>query len=248
MSPSFPWPQGKRAALSLSFDDGRPSQLSEGISLLDRLGVQATFYLNAPKLDAAQVPLWKAAHARGHEIGNHTCSHPCSGNFDWSRHNAIEDYTLERMEGEIVDCNTRLEAMLGVKPRTFAYPCGQTHVGRGQGVKSVVPLVAKHFKAGRAYFSEEPNEAAYVDLCLLGAEACDSVAFEAMKKGVDRAVETGRWLILAGHEMSARPGFQVTEISELEKLLNYVKDPALGIWCATVEAVAGHILSRRQAA
>jgi len=37
----------------------------------------------------------------GHEIGNHSLYHPCSGNFSWSRHKALEEYTLQKMMTEL---------------------------------------------------------------------------------------------------------------------------------------------------
>ena len=42
----FQWPQGKKMAISLTFDDARLSQPDLGIPLLDRYGVKATFYLS----------------------------------------------------------------------------------------------------------------------------------------------------------------------------------------------------------
>jgi hypothetical protein len=41
----FEWPNGKKAAISLSFDDGRSSQVQGGTALLDQFGVKATFYV-----------------------------------------------------------------------------------------------------------------------------------------------------------------------------------------------------------
>ena len=41
----FRWPDGKRAAVSLSFDDARPSQVDTGLAVLARLGARATFYV-----------------------------------------------------------------------------------------------------------------------------------------------------------------------------------------------------------
>ncbi len=41
----FSWPEGKRAAVSLSFDDARESQVISGTRLLDQYGVKATFYV-----------------------------------------------------------------------------------------------------------------------------------------------------------------------------------------------------------
>ena len=42
MSNTF-WPEGKTAALSLTFDDARLSQVDQGLPLLDSYGVKATF-------------------------------------------------------------------------------------------------------------------------------------------------------------------------------------------------------------
>src|SRR5207247_3703239 len=39
------WPDGSRAALSLSFDDARPSQVSRGLDILERLEVRVTFFV-----------------------------------------------------------------------------------------------------------------------------------------------------------------------------------------------------------
>jgi peptidoglycan/xylan/chitin deacetylase (PgdA/CDA1 family) len=43
---SFKWPDGKRAAVSLSFDDGRLSQIDTGLALLKKLGLKVTFFVN----------------------------------------------------------------------------------------------------------------------------------------------------------------------------------------------------------
>ncbi|WP_269013696.1 polysaccharide deacetylase family protein [Aquirufa nivalisilvae] len=45
-SQNFNWPQGKKMALSLSFDDARGSQVTQGTPLLNQYGVKATFFLN----------------------------------------------------------------------------------------------------------------------------------------------------------------------------------------------------------
>ena len=44
MSDNF-WPEGKKTALSLTFDDARLSQVDQGLPLLDAYGVKATFYV-----------------------------------------------------------------------------------------------------------------------------------------------------------------------------------------------------------
>ena len=65
------WPDSKRVALSLSFDDARYSQLALGIPVLDKHDVKATFYVSIQPMKEKAAE-WKAVAANGHEIGNHT--------------------------------------------------------------------------------------------------------------------------------------------------------------------------------
>src|SRR3712207_2828818 len=67
----FPWPAGKKAAVSLSFDDARLSQIDTGMALFARYGVQATWYVSLPNVEQ-RLSGWRDAVAEGHEIGNHT--------------------------------------------------------------------------------------------------------------------------------------------------------------------------------
>jgi len=46
----FHWPQGKRAAISLTFDDARASQVDNGIPILDEYSVKATIYFSIKSL------------------------------------------------------------------------------------------------------------------------------------------------------------------------------------------------------
>src|ERR1700680_1087128 len=68
---TFRWPEGKRVAVSLSFDDARTSQIDVGVALLDRFGVKATFYVNPPRMQS-RLDGWKKVARSGHEIGSHT--------------------------------------------------------------------------------------------------------------------------------------------------------------------------------
>ena len=49
----FAWPEGKRAAVSLSFDDARASQVDTGTALLNRYDVKATFLVRGAGRGAA---------------------------------------------------------------------------------------------------------------------------------------------------------------------------------------------------
>jgi len=243
-TPSAFWPAGIRAALSLTFDDARWSQTANGFPLFDAHGIKATFFVSL-KLMEQKLDAWRRAIAKGHEIGNHTTTHPCTGNFTFARHNPLEEYTLERMEQEeLLYANAAIEKLLGVRPVTFAYPCGQTFVGRGEQVRSYVPLIAKHFLAGRGFMGESDNDPAFCDLAQVLARDGDGAGFEQMKAWLDGAAQQGRWLILAGHDIGAG-GRQTTLAGELEKLCRYAKDPANGIWVDTVAAIGGYVRKNR---
>jgi peptidoglycan/xylan/chitin deacetylase (PgdA/CDA1 family) len=238
-SAPFPWPPGKRAAVSLTFDDARTSQVTVGTGLLDQYNVKATFYV-VPSGVAQRLEGWKKAVSSGHEIGNHSLNHPCTGNFAWSRPYALEEYTLEKMRNESTEANGRIHELLGVKPEVFAYPCGQTFVGRGVNTKSYVPLVAELFISGRGWLNEGPNDPAFCDPAQITGMEMDGKEFEQILPLLEKARETGQWLVLAGHEMG-EGGPQTTRMAMLKKLLQYAQNPANGLWIAPVGTVAKYI-------
>jgi peptidoglycan/xylan/chitin deacetylase (PgdA/CDA1 family) len=243
-APPFKWPDGKRAALSLSFDDARASQVEGGMALLDRYGVKATFYVQPPGVED-KLEGWKRAVANGHEIGNHSLYHPCSGNFAFSRKTPLEDYTLERMRQELLEANARIKDLLGVKPESFAYPCGETFVGRGLKTQSYVPVAASLFTSARGWRSETANDPNYVDLDQLMGIESDGKDFEQILPLLVNARMSGRWLVLAGHEMG-RGGVQTTRLAMLEKLIQYALAPENGVWIAPVGTVARYVRAARK--
>lgn len=241
----FPWPAGKRVAVSLSFDDARASQVTAGLDVFEKHGAKVTFFVN-PRSVEKQMEGWKRAVRLGHEIGNHSTSHPCSGNFSWSRKNALEDYTMQRMESDFAAASKEIERLLGVKAATSAYPCGSKFVGRAEQTQSYVPLMAKMFIAARGFRDEAANDPAYCDFSqLLGVES-DGMSFEQMRDAVRKAEGEGGWLVLAGHEIGGK-GNQTTEIATLEKFLAYAADPANGVWLERVDTVARYIRQHRPA-
>jgi len=236
---TFPWPEGKRVAVSLSFDDAHPSQADAGLSILGRHQVRATFYV-MPVAVQKNLDAWKRVRDAGHEIGNHTLTHPCSGNFQWSRARALEDLTLDQMRTDIAAADVEIHRLLGVRPATFAYPCGQTFVGRGVERRSYTPVIAEHFVAGRGFRQEVHNDPSYCDLAHVGAFDFDETTFAHFLARL-RTAETERgWLVLAGHEVSVA-GRQSVLAETLDAVCRHCCEPANGIWIETMAAVAAYI-------
>ena len=238
------WPGAAKMALSLSFDDGRESQVTNGLPVFARHEARVTLYV-VPSAVEPCLDAWKKAVAAGHEIGSHSVTHSCSGNFPFARAKALEDHSIPRMRAELVESNARIAALLGVTPRTFAYPCGQTFVGRGTQTHSYVPVVAELYLAGRGWLDESANDPAFVDLAQVFGVEMDGKDFSQIRPLLDEARTRGAWLVLAGHDIGTA-GRQTTRVAMLDELLAYARDPANGIWLATVAEAADHISRERQ--
>ena len=236
------WPNDATVAVSLSFDDARESQVLNGTEIFDRYGIKATFYV-VPSAVKKQLDGWKKAVASKHEIGNHTLTHPCTGNFGWSRNNALEDLDIDKMEYELLECNRQVKELLGIDCKVFAYPCGQKFIGRDTQTRSYVPLVATHFNTGRGWMDEAPNDPFFYNRAQLTCIESDGKTFEQLVSVIDAARKTGAWVIFGGHEIDKK-GAQTTRVKVLEKLLKYATDQRNGIWIAPVGEVEQYIRSK----
>ncbi|WP_239447664.1 polysaccharide deacetylase family protein [Pseudoalteromonas sp. MM17-2] len=243
----FSYPNGKLNAISLSFDDGRHSQVDVGMAILDKYQVKATFYAQ-PESIAERLAQWQAAINNGHELGNHTSHHLCSGNFEWLRKKglSLEQTTLAWLENDIKEANHYFKKHLGVTPRAFAYPCGHTFVGRGKDTQSYVPLVATLFDTGRTWNDETANNPNFTDFAQLTGIRIDGLRFAQIKELLERYRDNNSWIILAGHNIGQRGPYTV-DTQALEQLLAYINDPDNGFWVGTVSEVADYVRSNRKA-
>ncbi len=71
------WYGGRRAALSIRFDDSHPSHLATAMPILEEYGYRGTFMINPGAADyQSRKKDWESCARRGeHEFGNHTMRH-----------------------------------------------------------------------------------------------------------------------------------------------------------------------------
>jgi peptidoglycan/xylan/chitin deacetylase (PgdA/CDA1 family) len=126
-----PWPDGKRAAVVLTYDDTLVSQLDIAIPALDATGLKGTFFLIGSKITPEQIARWRSAAAEGHELGNHTIRHACPhANYPPAKKiDTSETYDVDTMLTEIRTMNTMLTAIDGKLQHSYATPCGQHLAG-----------------------------------------------------------------------------------------------------------------------
>jgi peptidoglycan-N-acetylglucosamine deacetylase len=116
-----------RRAIALTFDDGPSESTPELLDVLDQHGAKATFFQCGAHV--ARLPaIARQVAARGHEIGNHTYSHP---NFAFK--------TPSFMRREIARTQRIIAQSARVTPRWFRAPYGVRWPGLG-GVQKELSL------------------------------------------------------------------------------------------------------------
>ncbi|GAC1433583.1 MAG: hypothetical protein NVSMB65_07480 [Chloroflexota bacterium] len=246
-----PWPEGCQGAVSLTFDDGLHSQLTTALRVLDEYGLQATFYLN-PRDGDDGVPWlerlapWRKAAGRGHEIGNHSLTHPCSQNFAFvGGRRGLESMTLADVENDILEAERRLRQGIPEQTmRSYCYPCYQDFVGTGAHRQSYVPVVARHFVAARGR-GETANDPENCDLHALWSWPVERMTGAELVGLAERAAAEGRWAILTFHGIGAGH-LPVAEV-DLRELAASLARHRGRIWTAPVATVAGRVAAWRAA-
>jgi hypothetical protein len=150
------------------------------------------------------------------------------------------------MQHELVEANEQIEGLLGQTPKVYAYPCGQTFVGKGVHTQSLVPLISEMFIAGRGWMDEAPADPYYADLAQLTGMEMDGKSFDELLPLIESASKNGQWLVLAGHD-TQDSGNQTTYLTMLRELSVYVNDPKNGVWIAPIGTIAQYVKEKREA-
>lgn len=100
--------------VALTFDDGpHPVYTPKILEILRRYNVKATFFLIGKRVE--QFPqIAQQIISEGHEVGNHTYSHP----------NDLPKENWDKVRSEIEKCSTAIERVTGVRPKLFRPPKG----------------------------------------------------------------------------------------------------------------------------
>lgn len=238
------WPDACEAAVSLTFDDGMPSQLDRAIPILAEHNLKGTFYVNPRGEDwLKNLEPWRAVAHAGHEVGNHTVNHPCSCAFKDTRDGGLEQMTLADIELEIAEGKRRIaEAIPEQTACTFCYPCYHAHVGEGPTRQSYVPVVAGYHTAARGK-GDEANHPVTADLHHLYSFPVERLAVSEMIGLVENAVAKKRWTILTFHGI-LEGHLSVSEVDFIG-LCQHLSRNKHRIWTAPVITASDRIRSWR---
>jgi peptidoglycan/xylan/chitin deacetylase (PgdA/CDA1 family) len=241
-SKSLPW-KNKQAAIVLTYDDGLNQHLTNAIPILNKNDLKATFYIADFGNLREQIPAWRAAAIKGHELANHTIYHPCIGNRpgrEWVKpDNDLNNYTVRRITDEIKTMNTILKAIDGKTKRTFAYPCSDTKIGD----TAYITGVKNEFVAVRAVRNEMPT-IDKVDLYNLPCYMVNGETGDKLIALVKQAVEKKAMLIFLFHGVGGGNSLNVS-LEAHAQLLQYLKQNQKELWIAPMLDVAEYVKDYR---
>lgn len=183
--------------IAISFDDGpHPFFTNQILALLEKYKVKATFFMIGSNV-ALYPTVAKAVYAAGHEIGNHTYTHP-----------HMKKTSLSELKDEILRTESILSAQGIPKPKLFRPPEGfrseeQLGVIEEAGYRTIIWSLDTHDWQGR-----EPGE--IVSVVLSGIQGGDVLLFHdyTVKKNTITALERLIPQLL-------KDGYEFVTISEL---------------------------------
>ena len=111
-APAAPTPANPGKVIALTFDDGPGPYTAQLLDILDQHGAKATFFLIGSKV-SAQADVLRRMHARGHQLGNHSWSHP-----------ELPKLPIDQVAGEIDRTNDAIKQATGIKPTVMRPPYG----------------------------------------------------------------------------------------------------------------------------
>ena len=107
-----PAPTTGNKVIALTFDDGPGPYTAHLLDILDQYGARATFFLIGSKV-SGQASVVRSIQARGHQLGNHSWSHP-----------ELPKLSVDQIAGEIDRTNEAIRQATGVKPSILRPPYG----------------------------------------------------------------------------------------------------------------------------
>lgn len=144
--------------VAMTFDDGPHPELTPRLlDLLKSKNIHATFYLIGQNA-AAYPEIVKRIVAEGHEVGNHTYTHP-----------ALSKSSQARVQSEMEKTNAAIFAASGVYPKTMRPPYGATNA-------SVNKLLSENYNFKVIMWSVDPLDWKYRNASRVSSEIAKAKA------------------------------------------------------------------------
>lgn len=220
------YPQDRKAALSLTFDDGFQGEVNDTLEILDPLGLKGTFFIIPEGMGdgvdrSARFISWdraKQMHADGQEIGTH-------GLTKIKLHEAADDQLDQLINGSrqtIID-------RIGVTPISYAAPGGSN----ASDPRVKAKILDKHFfiRIGTIPYGNRPNR---------------PWSDEATRAKLQDAIKTGQWHTAVIHSIVG--GYTPFDSKDaFREHCEWLKSQDEVLWVAPMGVVGRYVRTRKNA-
>jgi peptidoglycan/xylan/chitin deacetylase (PgdA/CDA1 family) len=208
--------------VTLSFDDSWLSQYVTALPVLQNAGLKGTFYLTTQPMQEAWPDFMSPAQAKdialkGHEIADHTVTHP-----------HLPQLSQAKINNEIKNSKTYLENLTGMSVTTIAYPYGELN----NTVKNLVKQAGYTSARGTDDTTLTLTSTDKYDLKSQCYENTQTLA--SVKAEIDAAKANKQWFILCFHEIKTdTTDLNTITPSNFQQIVDYIK--STGIKVTTVK-------------
>ncbi|MFA6088009.1 polysaccharide deacetylase family protein [Mucilaginibacter sp.] len=238
-----PWFNNKKAAVTLTFDDGIPGQYHIALPLLNQYGFKSTFFVAVKIINDQKISwdLLNQASLAGHEIANHALTHP-----------HFIKIPLDTIAFESIESNKYIDKYIpGKKVITHAYPFGEGG-GNTEKDKGIRQTVSKYFIGARAT-KNKPYAYNKYDFALTNDDyyninsqmITDSASMADFGKNIDETIAIGGWFCPTYHGIA--DGWIITPGDVFEKHLIELDKRKADLWIAPFKNVIQYHKERNSA-
>jgi peptidoglycan/xylan/chitin deacetylase (PgdA/CDA1 family) len=221
-----PWPGFRSCAISYTFDDGCSGQFSKAIPIFDEFGYKLTLFTVTN-----WVGNWnnlKNAAINGHEVANHTLSHP-----------KLDTMAIEAQKTEIKTSNDLINSRVTTqKSVTMATP----YCAKGNDSLAATFFIAVRGCQG---FVEPntPGNFMNVSSVICGDQGTVKKTIDFKNKANSAASSKG-WLVYLIHGVDNDGGYSPLSSDTLRQSLAYLKENEHKFWVTTFGNAARYIKER----
>jgi len=220
------WYDFKQSAVSFTFDDNTPNQISVALPLFDQYDYKMTFF---PVINWG--PNWtalKTAAQNGHEIASHTVSHT-----------DLSTLTNDQQINEFKNSQDAINAQIdGEQCLTIAYPyC----------ISGISSITEKYYIAARgcsgSIVSKTPSNFMNISSFVCGSQGSIQRSSDFSDKAKS-AVRLQGWTVFLIHAVDDEAGYSPTSSAELGKALQFFTENEETYWLTTFSNTVRYIKQR----
>jgi len=211
------------ALICLTYDDALPIHREMIALQLAEHGLRGTFYIPAARDDLhLALTGWRKVAEMGHELGNHSCFHPCRtrAEWEWKPPYRLEEYDRARIFDELLLANRILHLIDGRTERSYGATCGDLTCGSGEG-ESFLDDIRDLFTVVRSGQSTQPlkSSAPFVVPSLPG-DFCQADEIITVAETMHNQPDS--WLIVGLHGVGAGTHNSFMDTDEHRRLIDWI--------------------------